>query len=88
MGGGSAPPPHSTHADVACEAAAAGKHLFVEKPFALNVAAAKRIIQAAEGAGRVLQVGHKRRWFGANRRILEMIEAGEFGGLHQLEGQY
>ena len=80
--------PHSTHADVACEAASAGKHLFVEKPFALNVADAKRIIQAAEEAGRVLQVGHKRRWFGANRRILEMIEAGELGMLHQLEGNY
>ncbi len=80
--------PHSTHADVACEAASAGKHLFVEKPFALTAAEARRIIEAAERAGRTLQVGHKRRWFGANRRILGMIEAGELGMIHQLEANY
>ncbi len=80
--------PHSTHADVACEAASSGKHLFVEKPFALTAAEARRIIETAERAERTLQVGHKRRWFGANRRILEMIEAGELGMLHQLEGNY
>ena len=43
--------PHSTHVEVACQAASAGKHLFVEKPFTLNAADAKRIISAVEAAG-------------------------------------
>jgi predicted dehydrogenase len=80
--------PHSTHADIVCAAASAGKHIFIEKPFTLTVRDARRCIDAAEGAGRVLQVGHKRRWFGANRRIREMIAAGELGMVHQMEANY
>src|SRR3954447_18979642 len=33
--------PHSTHADLIVQAASAGRHIFVEKPFALNVESAK-----------------------------------------------
>ncbi|OGL59599.1 MAG: hypothetical protein A3I72_03660 [Candidatus Tectomicrobia bacterium RIFCSPLOWO2_02_FULL_70_19] len=80
--------PHSTHADIVCQAASAGKHIFVEKPFTLNVPDARRCIRAAAEAGRVLQVGHKRRWFGGYRRIREMIGKGELGVVHQLEANY
>ncbi len=80
--------PHSTHAAIVCAAASAGKHIFIEKPFTLTAADARRCIEAAEGAGRVLQVGHKRRWFGANRRVREMIAAGELGMIHQMEANY
>lgn len=80
--------PHSTHADIVCQAASAGKHIFVEKPFTLRVLDARRCIRAAERAGVVLQVGHKRRWFGGYRRIREMIGRGELGMLHQFEANY
>ena len=80
--------PHSTHADIVCRAASAGKHVFVEKPFTLNVPDARRCIRAAAEAGRVLQVGHKRRWFGGDRRIRGMIGEGELGVVHQLEANY
>ncbi len=78
--------PHSTHEDVIERAAAAGKHLFVEKPLTLTVAGAKKAIRAAESAGVILQVGFKRRRLGATRRIREMLDKGELGVLHQLEG--
>ncbi len=77
--------PHSTHADFVVEAAAAGKHIFVDKPFTLVVAEAKRANAAAESAGVVLQVGHNRRRQPANRRLKEMVEAGELGAIQYAE---
>lgn len=77
--------PHSTHADMVVEAAAAGKHVFVDKPFTLTVAEAKRAIRAAEAAGIVLQVGHNRRRQPANRRLKQLVESGELGMIHYAE---
>lgn len=77
--------PHSTHADLVVEAAAAGKHVFVEKPFTLTVAEAKRAIRAAEVAGVVLQVGHNRRRQPATRRLKQLVESGELGMIHYAE---
>ncbi len=77
--------PHSTHTDLIVAAASAGKHVFVEKPLTLTVAEADKCIDATEKAGVVLLVGHHRRRQGANRRIREMIDAGELGMLHALE---
>ena len=77
--------PHTTHADLVVEASEAGKHVFVDKPFTLTVAEAKRAIKAAEAAGIVLQVGHNRRRQPANRRIKDMIENGDLGMIHYAE---
>jgi predicted dehydrogenase len=77
--------PHSTHADLVAEAAAAGKHVFVDKPFTLTVPDGKRAIKAAESAGVVLQVGHNRRRQPANRRLKEMVDSGELGMPHYAE---
>ncbi|MEK6710327.1 MAG: Gfo/Idh/MocA family oxidoreductase, partial [Nitrospinota bacterium] len=79
--------PHSTHRDLIEQAASAGKHVFVEKPLALTVEEGRRAIQAARRAGVVLSVGHHRRRLGATRRLRRMIDAGELGLVHQLEGQ-
>jgi predicted dehydrogenase len=78
--------PHSTHAGLIEQAAAAGKHVFVEKPLALTVADARRAIDATARAGVALQVGHNRRRQPANRRIRSMVESGELGTVVQLEG--
>jgi predicted dehydrogenase len=80
--------PHSTHADIAVRTAAAGKHVFVEKPLTLTVADTKRVAEAAGRAGVVVQVGHNRRRQPANRRIKAMIDAGELGTVLQLEGNH
>jgi predicted dehydrogenase len=78
--------PHSTHADLIEIAADHGKHVFVEKPLTLTVAEGKRAMAAAERNGVVLQVGHNRRRQTANRRIKAMIDAGELGMVHLLQG--
>ncbi len=51
-----------THADIACEAAEAGKHIFCEKPVDLTVAKIKKVIAAVEKAGVKLQIGFNRRY--------------------------
>lgn len=78
--------PHTTHADLTVAAAEAAKHVFVEKPFTLTLADARRAGAAAERADVVLQVGHNRRRQPANRRIKAMIDTGELGFVLQLEG--
>ncbi|MFC1491258.1 Gfo/Idh/MocA family protein [Nitrospinota bacterium] len=77
--------PHSTHPDMICDAASAGKHVFVEKPLTLTVAEGKRAVDGAKNAGVTLQVGHHRRRQGANRRVREMIDGGDLGMIHHLE---
>src|SRR4051794_25512199 len=54
--------PHSQHPDQVLRAVAAGKHVFVEKPFALTLAEADTMLDAAEKAGVVLAVGFNRRF--------------------------
>lgn len=54
--------PHSAHAEQVLRAAAAGKSVFVEKPFTLSVAEAVAAVEAAERAGIVLAVGFNRRF--------------------------
>ncbi len=78
--------PHSTHAEQIERAARHGKHVFVEKPFTLTVAEGVRAHQAALDGGVVMQVGHNRRRQPVNRRIKQMIDAGELGMVHLLQG--
>ncbi len=80
--------PHSTHVEIAERAARAGKHVFVEKPLALTVAGVRRVAEAAEGSGVVVQAGQNRRRQPANRRIKAMIDAGELGTVLQLEAMH
>lgn len=77
--------PHSTHADIVAGAASAGKHVFVDKPFTLTVAEAKRAIAATESAGVTLQVGHNRRRQPANRLLKKMVGSGDLGMVHYAE---
>jgi predicted dehydrogenase len=50
------PTPNDTHAPLAAQALEAGKHVVVDKPFALTVAEARRLLALAQAKGRVLSV--------------------------------
>lgn len=80
--------PHSHHKELIAQAATAGKHIFVEKPFTLTVEAARESIHLAEEAGIVLQVGHHRRRSEANRRIRALLDENTLGVVHQLEASF
>jgi predicted dehydrogenase len=71
--------PTFTHADIAIEAAEAGKHIFCEKPMALSLEEADDMIQAADEAGVKLQIGFMRRFDPLFVTAKERIEGGEIG---------
>ena len=76
-----------THAELALQVVAAGKHLYVEKPLALTVADAETIVHAAEAAGVTLMVGHLLLYHPAVRYLRRMIDDGEFGDLLYMYSQ-
>lgn len=53
---------HGQHARLATRALQAGKHVFVEKPLALDEAELALVLSAARASGRVLSVGYNRRF--------------------------
>ncbi|PIW28024.1 MAG: gfo/Idh/MocA family oxidoreductase [Rhodospirillales bacterium CG15_BIG_FIL_POST_REV_8_21_14_020_66_15] len=78
--------PHSQHADQVVAASAAGKHVFIEKPFTLDRASAQAAADAAGAAGVVLAFGHNRRFHPAMARMKEMVQSGELGQILHVEG--
>lgn len=73
--------PHTQHADQVVRAAAAGKHVFVEKPFSLSMADARRAQAAAKEAGVVLAVGFNRRFHPSMAQLREAVREGRLGTL-------
>jgi predicted dehydrogenase len=67
------------HADRACAALAAGKHLFLEKPGATTLAGQDAVRAAAAAAGTVVQVGYHRRFDARWQEAKARIEAGDIG---------
>jgi predicted dehydrogenase len=76
--------PAVTHAKLAEQALAAGKHVLVEKPLALSGADARAVVAASEQAGKVLMVGHLMLYHPAVDRLRKMVAAGELGTLYYL----
>jgi len=76
-----------THAGVVAAAVAAGvKGIYCEKPIAVNLAEAKRMIKMCEKAGVAMVVGHERRWGRRFRVIRDMLRSGELGRLRSVTG--
>lgn len=75
---------HSTHHDFAIRALRAGKHVAVEKPMAITMRAARRMIEAAQGAGRTLFVLENARFRPAARAAAWAAREGLLGDLQLL----
>lgn len=73
--------PPALHAEVTVRALRAGKHVFCEKPIALTTRDAKRMVTAAERAGRILLIGHALPFTAEYARALRLIESGRYGRL-------
>jgi predicted dehydrogenase len=73
-----ATPPHTHHA-LTLEALDAGKHVFVEKPLAINSAQSGEMVARADELGLKLMTGHTFVYTAAVRKIKEVIESGELG---------
>jgi myo-inositol 2-dehydrogenase/D-chiro-inositol 1-dehydrogenase len=73
-----------THAQMIEEAAAAGKHIFCEKPIDFDLARIDAALEAVDKAGVKLQVGFNRRFDPNFKRVREMVAAGKVGTPHIL----
>jgi len=80
--------PNHLHVEHAVAAAEAGKHVFCEKPLALDGAGARRIVWAVEGAGLVLGIGHERRFEPAMLRLAAMVRGNELGTIMHAEAAF
>jgi predicted dehydrogenase len=80
--------PHSMHHAQIVQAARAGKHIYVEKPFTLTRASAEEAVAACRAAGVTLTVGFNRRHAPAFVEMLRRIRAGEIGEVLHVEGQF
>jgi 1,5-anhydro-D-fructose reductase (1,5-anhydro-D-mannitol-forming) len=80
--------PNSLHAEHSIKAARAGKHVLVEKPFALTIEEAQAAVEAAEKAGVLLGAGFHLRHHLLHQEAKQMIEAGEIGQIVYATGNY
>lgn len=71
--------PTSTHAEAGMAFARAGVHLFVEKPLALDLTDAQRLVEASNAAGRMLIVGYNLRFCASLRALHAAAHAGRIG---------
>jgi predicted dehydrogenase len=71
--------PNDTHHPLAAAALRAGRHVVVDKPFALDAAQARELMALARAQGRVLSVFHNRRWDSDFLAARELLRAGSLG---------
>jgi len=69
----------NTHAFIMKDVAMAGKHIFCEKPLALDLAEIDEALEAVEKAGVKLQVGFNRRFDKSFKQVREIVASGEIG---------
>ncbi len=80
--------PDHWHAQMAIDAMAAGKDVYLQKPMTLTIDEARHVAQAAGRYGRVLQVGSQHLADQRYHKAKELIEAGEIGDLLWAQGTY
>jgi scyllo-inositol 2-dehydrogenase (NADP+) len=80
--------PNAVHHQLAAAALRAGRHVVVDKPFALSTADADELIGLAEATDRRLSVFHNRRWDSDFLTVRRCLEAGVLGGVSSFTSRY
>ena len=80
--------PHALHSEQIRLAAAAGKHIFCEKPLALTKAEAEASVALCQAAGLVLGMGHERRFEPPIAAMIADADAGRLGRISQIEANF
>jgi len=77
--------PPGSHGEIARRYLAAGKHVFVEKPFVGSADEARRLVQQARAADRRILVAHFRRFYPSLRTARQFLAAGGLGRIRRVE---
>jgi predicted dehydrogenase len=80
--------PNEQHLPVAAQVAAAGKHVYTEKPIASTLDDGLQIAALEQKHGVTVTVGHSARLMAGIQQIHEAIEAGELGRVAFLEANF
>jgi predicted dehydrogenase len=80
--------PNRVHVPVGIRALEAGRHVVVDKPIAMDVPEAERLIEAADRSGRSLSVYQNRRWDGDFLTVRALVEDGSLGAIDSLEARF
>ena len=74
--------PTHLHAEFTIAALKAGKHVLLEKPFALTAAGCDGMIAAQKASGKILLVAHVLRFWGEYVSLVEFVRSGKIGKPH------
>ncbi|MEM9159215.1 MAG: Gfo/Idh/MocA family oxidoreductase [Verrucomicrobiota bacterium] len=74
--------PNKFHAELAIAALKAGKHVMLEKPFAMNATEAQTVIDAAKESGKLFTLGMNQRFREESQKIHSLAEKGAFGEIY------
>jgi 1,5-anhydro-D-fructose reductase (1,5-anhydro-D-mannitol-forming) len=77
--------PNALHGEQTVQALEAGKHVLVEKPMALSVADARRMVEAAARLDRLVGVGFQLRYHPVHAELRKLLASGEVGELVHAE---
>ena len=80
--------PTHCHLEMLEAAAAAGKHIYCEKPAGRNAAETARAEAAARAAGVVSTVGYNYRYFPMVRHCRRLLDEGKIGAVEQFNGRF
>lgn len=80
--------PSNAHKEIALAAAAAGKHIFCEKPLALTLNDSREILQAAEEAGVKHMIGFNYRFAPAVLLAKKLVEEGRLGDIYHFRARF
>ncbi|MFN8470418.1 MAG: Gfo/Idh/MocA family oxidoreductase [Caldilineaceae bacterium] len=80
--------PNHMHAEIVKAAAAAGKHIYCEKPLAMDVAEAKAMVAAVQAAGVITQMTFNFRFVPAVLRAQQLVREGFLGRIFSFRGRY
>lgn len=80
--------PHSQHFNQIMAAAAAGKHVYCEKPWTLNAGEAQTSLRALADAGLKAGIGHNRRFAPNTLAMKKILDDGELGTPVHMDGHF
>jgi len=74
--------PNKFHAPLAIQALRSGKHVILDKPFAMDLGEAREVVAAAEESGKVFTLGMNQRFAEGSQKIRTLVERGTFGEIY------
>lgn len=80
--------PNQSHFDLGRRALEAGKHVVIDKPFALSSDDAAKLVDLSRTGSRVLSAYHNRRWDGDFLTIKSLLDAGTMGKIISYESHF